>query len=493
MNNSIFLLFGPRLFLFLAFNFSLLIISLNGQVEVEALSPDTAYLAEGGNMGYFSLNATGTGFRAQNTAQSAFVASESGGTSFSSFSSQQRGFFAATPLSHGFHSLTAGTYGFFADNSIEAGFVCDNSNGDSFRAIDSHGHGFLSQDAGFNGFRAERPASTGFVVEDAGSAGFSTVGSNAYGYYNHGSNNDGYYSVNAGASGFRSSNSVSSGFSSSGSGAHGVNVLNSVVHGLRSEGAGASGVLSINSQGDGIQSVGALQRAGFFVNDAFSNATTAVYMGHGDNTKYDLQLNRTGRIASEKSMVLYLGTDGDGGQLIIRNDADQTVATISQNGNANFTGNISKGGGTFKIDHPLVPTEKYLSHSFVESPDMMNIYNGIIVTDDNGLATVELPDYFEALNMEFRYQLTVLGTFAYAIIKEEIVNNKFLIQSDQPSTKVSWQVSGIRQDPYAMKHRVEVESEKPMELKGTYLHPEAWAKEMGVAKLPSELADKNLE
>jgi hypothetical protein len=36
------------------------------------------------------------------------------------------------------------------------------------------------------------------------------------------------------------------------------------------------------------------------------------------------------------------------------------------------------------------PANKYLSHSFVESPDMMNIYNGNVVTNDEGQATVEL-------------------------------------------------------------------------------------------------------
>ena len=56
------------------------------------------------------------------------------------------------------------------------------------------------------------------------------------------------------------------------------------------------------------------------------------------------------------------------------------------------------------IDHPLDPANKYLYHSFVESPDMKNIYDGVITTDANGDATVVMPDYFEALNKDFRYQ-----------------------------------------------------------------------------------------
>jgi len=39
-------------------------------------------------------------------------------------------------------------------------------------------------------------------------------------------------------------------------------------------------------------------------------------------------------------------------------------------GNVQITGTISKGGGSFKIDHPLDPENKYLYHSFIESPDI---------------------------------------------------------------------------------------------------------------------------
>src|SRR6185295_9797953 len=97
----------------------------------------------------------------------------------------------------------------------------------------------------------------------------------------------------------------------------------------------------------------------------------------------------------------------------------------------------------------LDPENKYLYHSFVESPDMKNIYDGNVVTDEHGNATVELPDYFEALNRDFRYQLTVIGTFAQAIIAAEIRENRFKIKTNAANVKVSWQVTGIRQDAFA--------------------------------------------
>ena len=141
-------------------------------------------------------------------------------------------------------------------------------------------------------------------------------------------------------------------------------------------------------------------------------------------------------------------------------------------GAVNITGPLSKPSGSFKIDHPLDPEHKILYHSFVESPDMMNIYNGNVTTDGIGEAIVTLPDYFTALNRDFRYQLTVIGQFAQAIVMREIENNMFAIKTDKPYVKVSWQVTGIRHDAYANAHRIQVEVNKPEEEQGTFLYPE---------------------
>jgi hypothetical protein len=105
---------------------------------------------------------------------------------------------------------------------------------------------------------------------------------------------------------------------------------------------------------------------------------------------------------------------------------------------------------------------------------MMNVYNGNITTDQNGEAAVTLPDYFEALNRDFRYQLTVIGQFAQAIVASEISGNRFTIKTDRPDVKVSWQVTGIRQDAYANKHRLRVEEEKPERERGYFIHPDAF-------------------
>jgi hypothetical protein len=143
-------------------------------------------------------------------------------------------------------------------------------------------------------------------------------------------------------------------------------------------------------------------------------------------------------------------------------------------GNVAVNGTIIQASAAVKIDHPLDPENQYLYHSAVESPDMMNIYDGIVTTDASGEAEVTLPEWFEALNGDFRYQLTCIGTFAQAIVAKEINGNRFQIKTSIPGVKVSWQVTGIRQDAWARRHRAPVEETKPALERGRYLHPEVF-------------------
>ncbi len=127
-------------------------------------------------------------------------------------------------------------------------------------------------------------------------------------------------------------------------------------------------------------------------------------------------------------------------------------------GNVKVVGTLEKQAGSFKIDHPLDPENKYLCHSFVESPDMLNVYNGNATLDGNGESMVALPDWFEALNKDFRYQLTAIGAPGPNLyIAEEIQQNRFKIAGGVPGARVSWQVTGVRQDAYANAHRIQVE------------------------------------
>ena len=156
-------------------------------------------------------------------------------------------------------------------------------------------------------------------------------------------------------------------------------------------------------------------------------------------------------------------------------------------------GTLFKSAGSFRIDHPLDPANKFLSHSFVESPDMKNIYDGNVTTDATGSAIVTLPAYFEALNRDYRYQLTVLGQFAQVIISREIAGNSFEIHTDKPGVKVSWQVTGIRQDAYARANPIVPEEFKPAEQQGMYLFPAGFGageeKRLGAPSRPAPTQD----
>ncbi len=145
----------------------------------------------------------------------------------------------------------------------------------------------------------------------------------------------------------------------------------------------------------------------------------------------------------------------------------------------NFLGDIQTEGtsnsssSALKIDDPLDPANKYLYQSAVESPDMKNIYDGVVRLNDKGESTVALPEYFGALNRDFRYQLTSIGAPGPGLyVAEELANNQFKIAGGAPGSKVSWQVTGIRQDAWANAHRIQAEIAKPPIERGYYLHPE---------------------
>jgi len=143
-------------------------------------------------------------------------------------------------------------------------------------------------------------------------------------------------------------------------------------------------------------------------------------------------------------------------------------------GNAHVTGTLTAATKSFMIDHPLDPGNKYLQHSSVESDEMMNIYNGNVVLDARGEAWVEMPDWFEALNQDFRYQLTCIGGFAPVYVAREISGGRFMVAGGEPGLKVSWLVTGIRHDPVALANPMSVERDKPAHESGKYLNPEAY-------------------
>ena len=287
-----------------------------------------------------------------------------------------------------------------------------------------------------------------------------------------------------GVAGFESANKgqvygVSGGTNSTTNGAVGVIGYNNATSGVV---AGVVGTTA-SSSGTGVSAAATAATGsanGVFAQSASTNGTGVV--GYASATSGPT-IGVFGVATSPSGAGgIFTNLAGGNAAVIIGNGANSKpifVVDASGNGhlagNLNVTGKLTKGSGSFKIDHPLDPANKYLSHSFVESPDMMNVYNGVVVLDAHGSAWVMLPDYFEALNRDFRYQLTAIGAPGPNLyIAQEVSGNRFHIAGGKPHAKVSWQVTGIRHDAYANNYRIPTEEEKPAAEQGYYLHPEVF-------------------
>ena len=188
---------------------------------------------------------------------------------------------------------------------------------------------------------------------------------------------------------------------------------------------------------------------------------------------YGSSQSGSGVIGDSDSGIGVTGTSGSGAAIYSHSDFGLGGDFY---GDVEVTGILSKGGGSFKIDHPLDPANKYLYHSFVESPDMKNVYDGVVTLDAQGKAVISLPDWFETLNTSFRYQLTAIGTANPNLyVAQQVQKNQFTIAGGHANTEVSWQVTGIRQDPMANARRIPVEQDKAAQEKGSYLYPEYYS------------------
>ena len=315
-------------------------------------------------------------------------------------------------------------------------------------------HGVQIDQAGNNGILIGQATFDGLQVQSAGRDGVRISAANNDGISIDSANRYGLNVVNA-SRGVDISTTTSDGIAVRSAGRHGLTIQNAASKGIQIDQAGNNG-LQIDQAGlNGIQ-----------IGQTFFDGIQIQSPGR-DGIRISGAAGEALRIDGATGDGIRIG--GAGGYGII---ATGTAGAGYFNGDVEVAGTLSKSGGSFKIDHPLDPANRYLSHSFVESPDMMNVYNGNAVLDAAGEAFVELPAYFETLNRDFRYQLTAIGAPGPNLyIAEEIRSNRFRIAGGAPGTKVSWQVTGIRRDAWADENRIVVEEDKPAEDRGYYLHP----------------------
>jgi len=141
----------------------------------------------------------------------------------------------------------------------------------------------------------------------------------------------------------------------------------------------------------------------------------------------------------------------------------------------------ASGTKTFRIDHPSNPENMYLLHYSTESPEPMNFYSGVTVTDAQGVAWIQLPNYFGEINKDFRYTLTVVDDtdsdiFVQAKVAREIRDNRFKIRTSAPRVKVSWRIEAVRNDRWVQEYGAPIEVEKVGREMGRYQHPELYGK-----------------
>lgn len=179
------------------------------------------------------------------------------------------------------------------------------------------------------------------------------------------------------------------------------------------------------------------------------------------------QWNTRNNPATDDYQIFELG--GGGERLRIENGTGNVVI------GANFTatGTITGSAKFFLIDDPRDPYNSTLRHACIESDEYKNVYDGVATTDTQGYATVILPDWFDAINEKFRYQLTVLdegNDFVLAKVSRKIEGNEFTIRTSKPNIEVSWQVTGVRKDAYVKANPLVVEEPKSKAQKGRLLY-----------------------
>jgi hypothetical protein len=140
-----------------------------------------------------------------------------------------------------------------------------------------------------------------------------------------------------------------------------------------------------------------------------------------------------------------------------------TAALTDNNGTTSFV--VTAGSKSWRIDHPLRPTTHWLDHVAVEGNEHFTFYRGNATLDRTGFATVQMPDWFDALNDDVSIVYSSWGDAQPARTSHRIPNGWVIV--GQPRARVSWMASGLRADAWAKAHPFTVEVEKEESHQGT--------------------------
>jgi len=286
----------------------------------------------------------------------------------------------------------------------------------------------------------------GTATTGTGIRGLATIGNGVAGASSDSANGNGVYGTSA---------------ASGGSGVYGVNTnltSGSAIYGV----CNATNGYGISGSGSGTNGTGVY---------GYSNG------GTNSNGVYGYATGGTGVYAYSSSGgcgVLAKSPSVTGYGVYCSGGAYSLYATSA----AYVGGYLTKAGGGYRVDHPTDPENKFLNHCFVESPEMKNVYDGVSTLDTSGVAVIKMPSYFEAANSDYRYQLTAIGAAMPDLhVASEMANGQFTVAGGKAGMKVSWQVTGVRADKWALANHPGVEITKKPEEKGKYMHPELFGKD----------------
>ena len=402
-----------------------------------------------------------------------------------------------------------------SDGQVVIGDTSPNDDADLFTV-----EGNSTQNSAINAY------SPGYgVYASAGSIGFLGLVNNesGFGLWAENQDEDGYGAMLVGSDGTAYTlNNHSAGIAASGddgifaiggnsstgigiiAGGSGVTVVSVPTEGAGGAFTGQHGVYgkSSNSSGVGVVGVGN-DGSNYYTNSSGSGGAFTGF--HGVYAAATNSSAGTAVIGVGNGGSYYLNSEGGGGAFT---GTTYGISAWNQQSGAAVYGNATGGGWaiygqgnlgitgskSFVIDHPLDPENKILKHYCIESPEVLNLYRGITVLDHEGIAQVELPEYFTALNINFSYNLTAIGKPAPDIfIKEEIdKNGKFTIAGGMANQKISWVVYAERNDAYLQQNpeSKEVEIEKKDKNKGKYLMPQLYGQPLEKGIFQSIKQDK---
>ncbi|MFO0837424.1 MAG: hypothetical protein U1D55_02785 [Phycisphaerae bacterium] len=340
--------------------------------------------------------------------------------------------------------------------------------GGYFLTISPSGTGAYGQ--GYNGLWGESPQSIGNGVR-----GTANGGSNAWGVWGEAMSGRGVYGDSVSGSGVF-------GQSTSGEGVHGesdrqgvVGVATGAVAGVSgvagtADFVGGAGVLGSSVNGKGVVGVHGHNSGAVPVSFALPGVWGDSDTGNGV----------IGSTSANGGAAVIGVCGGNNFGIYGQNPVGTAVYGISNNWAGYFQGkifttNLIANQKNFRIDHPLDPANKYLQHYCQEGPEPQNVYNGTVRTGDDGFACIQLPPYFDEINRDVRYQLTVIDDgeeFTLVKVTQEVSDHRFQIRTSRPKIRVCWEVKAVRNDAFTRAQHIAAELDKPPAERGKYMNPE---------------------